>query len=183
MDKTKFKDLISLVFNSVKGMVEDTNRSSWIRPESYDYFYTILPEKGVDRISEKCTRFDFTISHGVNGEKMKYSFHVTISKVKRTKGFWKAVDDSRYITKIGIKEYSSYSSSEIEAYYLDTDYMEKGQLSTRDIQSKMFDFLMETHIKKESEKENQKINGFISEIKKAADKAVVRDEKIDNILN
>jgi len=61
--------------------------------------------------------------------------------------------------------------------------MEKGQLSTRDIQSKMFDFLMETHIKKESEKENQKINGFISEIKKAADKAVVRDEKIDNILN
>jgi hypothetical protein len=181
MDKTKFKDLISLVFNSVKGKVED-NSVYWIRPESYDYFYTIIPEKGADRISEKCTRFDFTISSGVNGEKMKYSFHVTVSKVKRTKGFWKTVDDSRYITKIGIKENSTYSSNEIETYYLDTD-MEKSQLSTRDIQSKMFDFLMEVHDRKEAEKENEKINGFITDIKKSADKAVVRDEKIDNILN
>ena len=42
---------------------------------------------------------------------------------------------------------------------------------------------METHTRKESEKENEKINGFISEIKKAADKAVMRDDKIDDILN
>jgi hypothetical protein len=178
MDKTKLKDLIGLAFSSVKGMIDDSNR--WIKPEYSDYFYSSLPEKGVDRIPEKCTRFDFTINSSVNGEKMKYSFYVTISKVKRTKGFWKTVDDSRYITKISIKENSSYSS-EVEAYYFDTDM--ENQLSTRDIQSKMFDFLMEAHNKKETEKENQKINGFISDIKKAADKAVVRDEKIDNILN
>jgi hypothetical protein len=182
MDKTKYKDLISLVFNSVKGMVEDSNR--WIKPESRDYFETNLPEKGVDRVTEKCTIFYFTISNGVNGEKMKYIFHVIISKVKRTKGFFKTVDDSRYITKISIKENVNWSSSEIETYYLDTD-LEKlaNQPITRDAQSKMFDFLMETHDRKEAEKENEKINGFITEIKKAADKSVVRDEKIDNILN
>jgi hypothetical protein len=91
---------------------------------------------------------------------------------------------AKKITKISIKENVNWSSSEIETYYLDTD-LEKlaNQTITRDVQSKMFDFLMETHARKEAEKENEKINGFITEIKKAADKSVVRDEKIDNILN
>lgn len=162
MDKTKLRDLIVLVYNSVKGMIEK-NSVYWIRPESYDYFHTIIPEKGADRVSEKCTRFDFTIRSDVNGEKMKYIFDVTISKVSKTKGFWKKVDDSRYITKIGIKENSTYSSSEIETYYLDTDM--KNQPSTRDIQTKMFDFLMDFHNRKESEKENEKINRFIEDRK------------------
>jgi hypothetical protein len=183
MDQTKFRDLIDLVFNSVKGMIE-SNSMPWTRPEKCSYFMNLVPEKGVDRVNEENTKFEFTISTGTNGEKLKYVFNVEISKISRIKGFWKKVDDSRYVSRIRIRENTNWSSSEIEAYYIDTDNEKhNNKPSTRDIQSKMFNLLMETHVSKETEKENGKINGFISEIKKAADKAVIRDEKIDNILN
>ena len=198
MDTTKYKDLIDIVYNSLKARLD--NSSYWIRPEDSSSFLTLVTEKGVvDRVNVKNTKFDFTINNSANGEKLKYIFNVSISKVLKTKGFWKVlktkgfwkalktkgfwkqVDDSRYVTRISIRENTSWSTTEIEVYYLDTDKDKYN--GTREIQFKMFNLLMETHTRKESEKENEKINGFISEIKKAADKAVMRDDKIDDILN
>ena len=197
MDTTKYKDLIDIVYNSLKARLD--NSSYWIRPEDSSSFLTLVTEKGVvDRVNVKNTKFDFTINNSANGEKLKYIFNVSISKVLKTKGFWKVlktkglwkalktkgfwkqVDDSRYVTRISIRENTSWSTTEIEVYYLDTDKDKYN--GTREIQFKMFNLLMETHTRKESEKENEKINGFISEIKKAADKAVMRDDKIDDIL-
>ena len=198
MDTTKYKDLIDIVYNSLKARLD--NSSYWIRPEDSSSFLTLVTEKGVvDRVNVKNTKFDFTINNSANGEKLKYIFNVSISKVLKTKGFWKVlktkglwkalktkgfwkqVDDSRYVTRISIRENTSWSTTEIEVYYLDTDKDKYN--GTREIQFKMFNLLMETHTRKESEKENEKINGFISEIKKAADKAVMRDDNIDDILN
>ena len=198
MDTTKYKDLIDIVYNSLKARLD--NSSYWIRPEDSSSFLTLVTEKGVvDRVNVKNTKFDFTINNSANGEKLKYIFNVSISKVLKTKGFWKVlktkglwkalktkgfwkqVDDSRYVTRISNRENTSWSTTEIEVYYLDTDKDKYN--GTREIQFKMFNLLMETHTRKESEKENEKINGFISEIKKAADKAVMRDDKIDDILN
>ena len=195
MDTTKYKDLIDIVYNSLKARLD--NSSYWIRPE--DSSSLTLSTTPFSVTSVENTKFDFTINNSANGEKLKYIFNVSISKVLKTKGFWKVlktkglwkalktkgfwkqVDDSRYVTRISIRENTSWSTTEIEVYYLDTDKDKYN--GTREIQFKMFNLLMETHTRKESEKENEKINGFISEIKKAADKAVMRDDKIDDILN
>ena len=144
----------------------------------------IFPEKGLDRISEKNTKFEITISKDATGTDMKYLFRVTISKVTKIeyKGFWTKieVDNSRYISNIRVHDNSKYSSTEQESYYIDTD---NEMSDTKDTQAKIFNLLMSNHLKREEELENEKINGYLSEIKKATDKSLVRDEKINDILN
>lgn len=183
MDTTK-SELLNLAYSSLKYMVEMGN-SHWRPDETSSSFYTIVPEKGEERVNEKNTSFEFSINSGSDGTKLKYTFAVSVHKVfkTKTKGFFNStvIDCSRYITRIRIRENTNWSSSDIETYYFDTEYQKVE--SIRDIQSKMFNLLMEEHTRKEKEKENQKINGFISEIKKAADKSTIRDEKINDILN
>ena len=75
--------------------------------------------KEIDKIKERNTKFEFTIQKDSNGYNMKYKFHVTISKVEKTKGFWSKKDASRYITNIKITENNSWSNSEKESYFID----------------------------------------------------------------
>jgi hypothetical protein len=182
MDNSKLRELMDLVYNSIKANIESSN-PKWIKPEKTDWFYTLKPEKGVEAVREDNIKFDFTINTTADARDLKYIFEVSIARVKRTKGFWKSIDDSRYITKILIKENSKYTR-ELETYYLDSDLeVTNGYLSTRDIQSKIFDILMQNHGFKQNQKDNESIDGFITEIKKTVDKSILRDDKINDILD
>ena len=175
-------EILNLVHTSLKHLVEETGRH--YKPEESNNFDTNIPEKGIYRINENNTSFEFSITEGVDGTKLKYTFKVLINKVEKLKSkcFFssKVIDCSRYITRIKITQNTNWSNSEVETYHFDTEY-EKHE-SSRDIQMKIFNLLMDNHLKIEKEKEYKRINEFITEIKKAADKSTIRDEKIDDIL-
>ncbi len=183
MNSQKLTELLDLVFKSLQFKLN--NNDTWIKPESDTSYYRTYDfnKKSEVKIDAECKKYEFIINQTSDSKSMKFTFRVCITKINRTSGFWKKIDNSRYITHIRVMgQPNTYSSvSELESYYLDTD--EVISSSTRELQSKMFILLESAHLKKQNEKENEKIESYIDEIKKSVDKSLVRDEKIDNILD
>jgi hypothetical protein len=186
MDNQKIIELIDLIYKSLQFKLN--SGQFWIKPESDTSSYKTydFDKKLETHHDGECQKYEFLIDRTSDNKAMIFNFKIRITKIKRTSGFWKKVDSSRYITHIKIlSQPSTYSNgSELESYFLDTDKILSSRYpDTTKIQSQIFNLLESEYNRKKSLKDNEKIDGFINEIKKSVDQSLVRDEKINNILD
>jgi len=152
----KYNPLLDTILNSIK------SRKDWIKMLNTSR----ISFRNRDSINKKSDYYSFKISE----DGMNYRYAINVYRIKR-------LFRNRYITTVIITENKSYGN-DIEELIFDSR-----KDNSYPKQKFIFDTLYFLDTQKKRDLDEEKVNKYVMDVKKSVDKSIVRDDKINELLN